>query len=111
MYYSLHTVRRNVMHSQKYPVNKIICKMTGVFVCLQDMSYQHKDLLQMQPAAVSSSCLASLQQPTGILLLEEGLVQDCSPEEPPAKRARGGRKEVPPDTEKWIHLAKYVTVV
>lgn len=99
------------MHSQKYPVNKIICKMTGVFVCLQDMSYQHKDLLQMQPAAVSSSCLASLQQPTGILLLEEGLVQDCSPEEPPAKRARGGRKEVPPDTEKWIHLAKYVTVV
>ncbi|KAK6293153.1 hypothetical protein J4Q44_G00366540 [Coregonus suidteri] len=74
--------------------------------CVQDMSYQHKDLLQIQPAAVSSSCLASLQQPTGILLLEEGLVQGCSPEEPPAKRARGGRKEVPPDTEKWIHLAK-----
>ncbi|KAM9553657.1 DNA-dependent protein kinase catalytic subunit [Salvelinus alpinus] len=91
-------------------MNGFLSKSTLYFppfvACVQDMSYQHKDLLQMQPAAVSSSCLASLQQPTGILLLEEGLVQGCSPEEPPAKRARGGRKEVPPDTEKWIHLAK-----
>uniref|UniRef100_A0A6Q2XXY4 DNA-dependent protein kinase catalytic subunit n=1 Tax=Esox lucius TaxID=8010 RepID=A0A6Q2XXY4_ESOLU len=74
--------------------------------CVQDMSCHHKELLRVQPAAVSSSSLASLQQPTGILLLEEGLLQDCSPREPPAKRARGARKEVPPDTEKWIHLAK-----
>ncbi|KAL1006455.1 hypothetical protein UPYG_G00072620 [Umbra pygmaea] len=91
-------------------MNRFLSQSTLYFApfvaCVQDMSYQHKELLQIQPAAVSSSCLASLQQPTGILLLEEGLLQACSPEEPPTKRARGRQKEVPPDTAKWIHLAK-----
>ena len=76
------------------------------------MCYQNKELLQIDPSAISSTCLMSLQQPSGILLLEEGLlhagggVQD----EPPAKRSRG-RKEIPPDTKKWIHLARYYEVV
>ena len=72
------------------------------------MSYQHRELLGVQPAAVSSSCLASLQQPMGILLLEESLLKGPAtvPDEPPSKRARG-RRELPPDTERWIHLAKY----
>lgn len=71
------------------------------------MSYQHRELLGVQPGAVSSSCLASLQQPMGILLLEESLLRGPSvPDEPPSKRARG-RRELPPDTERWIHLAKY----
>ena len=71
------------------------------------MSLQHPDLLHLQPASVSSTCLASLQQPSGILLLEKALRQATggSAEPPPSKRSRG-RKELPPDTEKWIHLAR-----
>lgn len=68
------------------------------------MSYQHKDLLSVHPENVSSSCLASLQQPIGILLLEESLIQDQAPH-PPAKRAR---RDQPPDTLRWIHLARSV---
>ncbi|KAI1889250.1 hypothetical protein AGOR_G00177210 [Albula goreensis] len=73
--------------------------------CIQEISYQHKELLKVHPGSVSSSCISSLQQPMGILLLEESLVQACTPEEPPAKRARTQRN-LPPDTERWIHLAK-----
>ena len=70
------------------------------------MSLQHRDLLHLQPASVSSTCLASLQQPSGILLLEKALRQATGGSaEPPSKRSRG-RKELPPDTEKWIHLAR-----
>lgn len=81
-----------------------------MLVLLQDMSYQHRELLGVQAGAVSSSCLASLQQPMGILLLEESLLRGpAPPDEPPSKRARG-RRELPPDTERWIHLAKYATL-
>lgn len=74
--------------------------------CVQDMSYHHKDLLGVEPALVSASCLASLQQPMGILLLEESLLHGTGTSgEPPSKRARG-KRELPPDTERWIHLAK-----
>lgn len=72
------------------------------------MCYHHSSLLDVQPASVSASCLASLQQPMGILLLEQSLLHSSSePNEPPSKRARG-KKELPPDTERWIHLAKWV---
>ncbi|XP_010766865.1 DNA-dependent protein kinase catalytic subunit [Notothenia coriiceps] len=74
--------------------------------CVQDMCHQHKELHQLDPAAISSTCLMSLQQPSGILLLEESLLQGGGGhEEPSAKRSRG-RKEIPPDTNKWIHLAR-----
>ncbi|XP_048062032.1 LOW QUALITY PROTEIN: DNA-dependent protein kinase catalytic subunit-like [Megalobrama amblycephala] len=74
--------------------------------CVQDLSYHHKALLGVEPALVSASCLASLQQPMGILLLEESLLHGTGmSEEPPSKRARGNR-ELPSDTERWIHLAK-----
>ncbi|XP_051572291.1 DNA-dependent protein kinase catalytic subunit-like isoform X3 [Myxocyprinus asiaticus] len=88
-----------------------ILSMSTVFFppfisCVQDMSYHHKALLGLQPANVSGSCLASLQQPMGILLLEESLLHATGvSEEPPSKRARG-KRELPPDTERWIHLAK-----
>uniref|UniRef100_A0A3B4TQG3 DNA-dependent protein kinase catalytic subunit n=1 Tax=Seriola dumerili TaxID=41447 RepID=A0A3B4TQG3_SERDU len=71
-----------------------------------DMCYQHKDLQQLDPAAISSTCQVSLQQPSGILLLEESLLHASVQGEPPAKRSRE-RKEIPPDTKKWIHLALY----
>uniref|UniRef100_A0A3B4ZYV0 DNA-dependent protein kinase catalytic subunit n=1 Tax=Stegastes partitus TaxID=144197 RepID=A0A3B4ZYV0_9TELE len=90
--------------------NTFLSKSTICFppfiACVQDMCYQHQELQQVSPAAISSTCLMSLQQPSGILLLEEGLLLAASvPEERPAKRARG-RKEIPPDTNKWIHLAR-----
>lgn len=74
------------------------------------MCYQNKELQHLNPAAISSTCLMSLQQPSGILLLEEGLLQAGCHDEPLSKQSRG-RKEIPPDTKKWIHLAKYYNVV
>lgn len=70
------------------------------------MCYQNKELQQLDPGAISATCLVSLQQPSGILLLEEGLLHGTGQDEPPSKRARG-RKEIPPDTNKWINLARY----
>lgn len=61
---------------------------------------------QLDPAAISSTCLVSLQQSSGVLLLEEGLLYASGQDEPPPKRPRG-RREIPPDTNKWIHLARY----
>ncbi|KAM8822809.1 DNA-dependent protein kinase catalytic subunit isoform 1-T1 [Spinachia spinachia] len=90
-------------------MNTFLSKSTLCFppfiACIQDMCHQHKELHQLDPAAISSTCLMSLQQPSGILLLEEGLLHSGGQEEPPAKRSRG-RKEIPPDTNKWIHLAR-----
>ncbi|XP_068437827.1 DNA-dependent protein kinase catalytic subunit [Clinocottus analis] len=90
-------------------MNTFLSKSTLCFppfiACVQDMCHQHKELHQVDPAAISSTCLMSLQQPSGILLLEEGLLHAGGPNEPPAKRSRG-RKEIPPDTNKWIHLAR-----
>lgn len=73
--------------------------------CVQEMCYQNRELQDLDPAAISSTCLVSLQQPSGILLLEEGLLHASVPAEPPSKRSRG-RREIPPDTNKWIHLAR-----
>ncbi|XP_034980550.2 DNA-dependent protein kinase catalytic subunit [Zootoca vivipara] len=75
--------------------------------CIQEMSYQHRELLDLSPSSVSTSCLASLQQPVGILLLEQSLIH-LSPEEeeePPSKRMRG-KTELSPNVIKWIELAK-----
>uniref|UniRef100_A0A8C3RFN2 DNA-dependent protein kinase catalytic subunit n=1 Tax=Cyanoderma ruficeps TaxID=181631 RepID=A0A8C3RFN2_9PASS len=73
--------------------------------CIQEMSYQHRELLELDSANVSTSCLASLQQPVGILLLERALMALSPAEEPPSKRMRG-RTELPPDVIRWIELAK-----
>nr|XP_061809878.1 DNA-dependent protein kinase catalytic subunit-like [Nerophis lumbriciformis] len=90
-------------------LNKFLDKSTLCFppfiACVQDMCYRHKDLLHIDPSLISSTCLASLQQPSGVLLLEEGLLHVGIQDEPPAKRSRG-RKEIPPDTKKWVHLAR-----
>ncbi|XP_054478556.1 DNA-dependent protein kinase catalytic subunit [Anoplopoma fimbria] len=90
-------------------MNTFLSKSTLCFppfiACVQDMCHQHKELHQLDPAAISATCLMSLQQPSGILLLEEGLLHAGVQDEPPGKRSRG-RKEIPPDTNKWIHLAR-----
>ncbi|CAM5116256.1 unnamed protein product [Natator depressus] len=73
--------------------------------CIQEVSYQHRELLDLDSATVSTSCLASLQQPVGILLLEQALTRLSSAEEPLSKRMRG-RAELSPDVIRWIELAK-----
>ncbi|XP_041045109.1 DNA-dependent protein kinase catalytic subunit isoform X2 [Carcharodon carcharias] len=73
--------------------------------CIQDMSRQHPDLVNLDPCIISSTALTSLQQPMGILLLELSLIPRTASEEPPAKRARG-RNQLPPDTARWVELAK-----
>ncbi|XP_063182908.1 DNA-dependent protein kinase catalytic subunit [Chroicocephalus ridibundus] len=73
--------------------------------CIQEMSYRHRELLELDSANVSTSCLASLQQPVGILLLERALMALSPEEQPPSKRMRG-RTELPPDVIRWIELAK-----
>ncbi|XP_062235399.1 DNA-dependent protein kinase catalytic subunit [Platichthys flesus] len=90
-------------------MNTFLSKSTLCFppfiACVQEMCYRHKELQQLDPASISSTCLVSLQQPSGILLLEDSLLHAGFQDEPPAKRSRG-RREIPPDTNKWIHLAK-----
>uniref|UniRef100_G1NU10 DNA-dependent protein kinase catalytic subunit n=1 Tax=Myotis lucifugus TaxID=59463 RepID=G1NU10_MYOLU len=72
--------------------------------CIQEISCQHTDLLSLDPASVGAGCLASLQQPVGIRLLEEALLH-LAPQEPPPKRVRG-RPRLPPDVLRWMELAK-----
>ncbi|KAL1788740.1 DNA-dependent protein kinase catalytic subunit isoform X1 [Sigmodon hispidus] len=71
--------------------------------CIQEISCQHPDLLSLEPTAVRVGCLASLQQPGGIRLLEEALLH-LVPEEPPIKRVRG-KSCLPPDVLRWMELA------
>lgn len=72
--------------------------------CIQEISCQHADLLSLDPTSVRVGCLASLQQPGGIRLLEEALIH-MLPAEPPAKRARG-KSSLPPDVLRWMELAR-----
>lgn len=103
------TERLKIKEELRCNMNTFLTTSTMCFppfvACVQDMCYQHKEMLDINPASISSSCLVSLQQPSGILLLEEGLLHTCVPVEPPSKRSRGP-KEIPPDTNKWIHLAR-----
>ncbi|XP_053322155.1 DNA-dependent protein kinase catalytic subunit [Spea bombifrons] len=89
--------------------NRFLSSSTSYFppfiACIQDMCYQNVELLDLTPACVSTSSLASLQQPLGILLLEKGLLHFQPQEEPPAKKRRT-KKEIPPDVTRWIELAK-----
>uniref|UniRef100_A0A8C6A8F9 DNA-dependent protein kinase catalytic subunit n=1 Tax=Marmota marmota marmota TaxID=9994 RepID=A0A8C6A8F9_MARMA len=72
--------------------------------CIQEISCQHADFLSLDPATVRASCLASLQQPGGIRLLEEALLH-LAPAEPLSKRSRG-KTCLPPDILRWMELAK-----
>ncbi|XP_035316347.1 DNA-dependent protein kinase catalytic subunit isoform X2 [Cricetulus griseus] len=72
--------------------------------CIQEICCQYPGLLSLDPAAVRVGCLASLQQPGGIRLLEEALLR-LVPDEPPIKRVRG-KTCWPPDVLRWMELAK-----
>uniref|UniRef100_A0A8C1YUK1 DNA-dependent protein kinase catalytic subunit n=1 Tax=Cyprinus carpio TaxID=7962 RepID=A0A8C1YUK1_CYPCA len=100
------TILKDLVQTLNTFLNMSTVYFPPFIACVQGMSYHHKALLGVEPALVSASCLASLQQPMGILLLEESLLQGTGmSEEPPSKQARG-KQELPPDTERWIQLAK-----
>ncbi|XP_024136141.1 DNA-dependent protein kinase catalytic subunit isoform X1 [Oryzias melastigma] len=100
---------RRIKEELRCHLNSFLSESTLCFppfiACMQEMCYQHKELQHINPSAISTTCLMSLQQPSGILLLEEGLLHADGPDERPAKRSRG-RREIPPDTNKWIQLAR-----
>ncbi|XP_053516892.1 DNA-dependent protein kinase catalytic subunit isoform X2 [Artibeus jamaicensis] len=85
-------------------LNTTFCFFPPFVSCIQEISCQHTDLLSLDPASVSVGCLASLQQPVGIRLLEEALLH-LVPQEPPAKRVRG-KPCLSPDVLRWMELAK-----
>ncbi|KAM4704971.1 DNA-dependent protein kinase catalytic subunit [Rhinophrynus dorsalis] len=86
-------------------LSNTVCYFPPFIACIQDICYQHVELLDLNPTNVSTSCLASLQQPLGILLLEKGLLHILTDQEPPAKKMRG-KTEIPPDIIRWLELAK-----
>ncbi|XP_074056019.1 DNA-dependent protein kinase catalytic subunit isoform X1 [Macrotis lagotis] len=88
-----------------YFLNSTMLFFPPFISCIQEMSYQHSELLSLDSSTVSTSCLASLQQPVGILLLEKALMHLAPAEEPPSKRMRG-KPQLSPDVIKWIELAK-----
>ncbi|CAH1795603.1 unnamed protein product [Owenia fusiformis] len=73
--------------------------------CVMDIAYNKAKKVKLDPSSVNTACLTSLQQPIGIILLEEMLLQtDAEPV--PKKRARTTNKTVSADTAKWIELAR-----
>ncbi|MEJ1281700.1 protein kinase DNA activated catalytic polypeptide [Cricetulus griseus] len=77
--------------------------ITPLQAVAQEICCQYPGLLSLDPAAVRVGCLASLQQPGGIRLLEEALLR-LVPDEPPIKRVRG-KTCWPPDVLRWMELA------
>ncbi|XP_062935178.1 DNA-dependent protein kinase catalytic subunit [Cynocephalus volans] len=98
------SITQKLLQDFNYFLNTTFSFFPPFVSCIQEISCQYEDLLSLDPAAVSAGCLASLQQPVGIRLLEEALLH-LAPAEPPAKRARG-KTHLPPDTIRWMELAK-----
>ncbi|XP_048363545.1 DNA-dependent protein kinase catalytic subunit isoform X2 [Sphaerodactylus townsendi] len=97
---------QQLMQDFNYFLTTSVLYFPPFIACIQEMSYQHTELLDLNPSSVSTSCLASLQHPVGILLLEQALVHlPHEEEEPPAKKMRGKTK-LSPDVIRWIELAK-----
>ncbi|XP_078072249.1 DNA-dependent protein kinase catalytic subunit isoform X3 [Mustelus asterias] len=98
-------IAKRLMEHFSCLLNSTILCFPPFVTCIQDMSRQHPDLMNLDPSIVSSTALTSLQQPMGILFLELSLIHHTPLEEPPVKRARG-RNQLPPDTARWVELAK-----
>uniref|UniRef100_A0A8D0GIE8 DNA-dependent protein kinase catalytic subunit n=1 Tax=Sphenodon punctatus TaxID=8508 RepID=A0A8D0GIE8_SPHPU len=99
------TITRQLLQDFTRFLSTTVSYFPPFIACIQEMSYQHRELLDLDSADVSTSCLASLQQPVGILLLEQALIRLAPEEEPPSKRMRG-TTELSPDVVRWIELAK-----
>ncbi|XP_039189656.1 DNA-dependent protein kinase catalytic subunit isoform X1 [Crotalus tigris] len=97
---------QQLLHDFNHFLTTTVLYFPPFISCILEMTYQHKELVDLNYCNVSTSCLASLQQPVGILLLEQALV-DLSPveQQPPSKRMRG-KGELSPDVTRWIELAR-----
>uniref|UniRef100_A0A8C6YCR5 DNA-dependent protein kinase catalytic subunit n=1 Tax=Naja naja TaxID=35670 RepID=A0A8C6YCR5_NAJNA len=97
---------QQLLHDFHHFLTTTVLYFPPFIACILEMTYLHKELLELNCSRVSTSCLASLQQPVGILLLEQALVH-LSPveQQPPSKRMRG-KTELSPDVTRWIELAR-----
>ncbi|XP_070603834.1 DNA-dependent protein kinase catalytic subunit [Erythrolamprus reginae] len=97
---------QQLLHDFNHFLTTTVLYFPPFIACILEMTYLHKELLDLNYDSVSTSCLASLQQPVGILLLEQALVH-LSPveQQPPSKRMRG-KTELSPDVTRWIELAR-----
>ncbi|XP_053571003.1 LOW QUALITY PROTEIN: DNA-dependent protein kinase catalytic subunit [Bombina bombina] len=104
-HHRIRNIAKNLLEQFNGFLNKTVSYFPPFIACIQGICYEHTELLDLNPTSVSTSCLASLQQPLGILLLEQGLLHVLPGEEPPAKKMRG-KTDLPPDVVRWIELAK-----
>ncbi|CAH2285137.1 DNA-dependent kinase catalytic subunit [Pelobates cultripes] len=102
---SMHTIATTMLEQFNHFLSSTVSYFPPFISCILDMCYQNTALLDLNPASVSTSCLASLQQPMGILLREKGIYNLNPVDEPPAKK-RKTKAEIPPDVIRWIELAK-----
>eukprot|EP00058_Branchiostoma_floridae_P019566 XP_002605056.1 hypothetical protein BRAFLDRAFT_85202 [Branchiostoma floridae] len=73
---------------------------------LQEICYREPRKLSPDASVIQQTGVVSLQQPIGIVLLEEQLVQKAGVEEPRSKRARTSSTPVSAETATWIELAR-----
>uniref|UniRef100_UPI00358ED0A1 DNA-dependent protein kinase catalytic subunit isoform X2 n=1 Tax=Myxine glutinosa TaxID=7769 RepID=UPI00358ED0A1 len=103
-----HISQKFTMHTNRLMASSLTCFPPFV-ACIQDVAFRCGSLSKLNPGAVSSASLGALQQATGILLLEESLIQypAAAPNtERPTKRSRGPPAPNPPDTARWLELAR-----
>ncbi|XP_077979786.1 DNA-dependent protein kinase catalytic subunit-like [Glandiceps talaboti] len=74
--------------------------------CIQDIAYRNCKRISLDAQNISTTALISQQQPLGVLLLEEYLVQKSGDEERSRKRARGASTPVSQEISTWIELAR-----
>ncbi|XP_060058172.1 DNA-dependent protein kinase catalytic subunit [Erinaceus europaeus] len=98
------SITQKLLQDFNHFLNSTLSFFPPFVACIQEISCRHQDLLSLDPPSVSTACLAGLQQPVGVRLLEEALLH-LAPPEPPAKRVRG-RPRLTPDVVRWMELAK-----
>ncbi|KAM5158207.1 DNA-dependent protein kinase catalytic subunit [Mantella aurantiaca] len=102
---NLNDILTKLLNQFNYFLSSTVSYFPPFIACVQNICYHHVELLNLNPTSVSTSSIESLQQPLGILLLEKGLQNLQTSEEPPAKKMRG-RNEPTPDVLKWLQLAR-----
>nr|XP_006812077.1 PREDICTED: DNA-dependent protein kinase catalytic subunit-like [Saccoglossus kowalevskii] len=74
--------------------------------CIEDIAYHNCKELMLDAQGISTASLISQQQPLGLLLLEEYLVQKSGEEERSRKRPRGSASLLSQEISTWIELSR-----